>query len=91
MTRLQRELEARGEERHETCRFGRLTEAWLVEHGAETALSIPVCDWEPAKPHPPAIRRAWGGDVQYARDCAICDAHREVDDGLPISTTRKAG
>ncbi len=79
--RIIAELTERGERRHETCRFGRLTQAWIIEGGRETATLIPICDWSPARPHPPAIRRAWGGDVDFVRDSAVCDAHSPVSEG----------
>lgn len=66
-----------GERRHEACRYGRLTTAWRSEYangelGEPTV--IPLCMWKPQSPHPPAIDRAWGGDVDFERDCALCGA-----------------
>ena len=64
-----------GERRHETCRFGTLTEAWSTfESGALTATVVPLCSWELPDEAPPAARRAWGGRVEPHRDCAVCPA-----------------
>lgn len=63
-----------GELRHETCRFGRLTEAWI---GGDATV-VPLCTWSLPDPSPPAIQRAWGGRVEPHRDCAVCAAHEVV-------------
>lgn len=80
----------RGERRHETCRYGRLTETWTVEGGSVHPPSVrealdrgtpglaPLCSFEPKGPVPPALLRAWGGLVDFAQDCAMCDAYEEV-------------
>lgn len=49
-----------GELRHETCRFGRLTEAWT---GAGPSV-VPLCTWAIPDPAPPALLRSWGGRVE---------------------------
>lgn len=64
-----------GERRHETCRFGRLTEAWSsFESGHLSATVVPLCLWEMPEPAPPAAVRGWGGRVEPERDCAACPA-----------------
>lgn len=70
-----------GERRHETCRYGTLTPAWRIEaaNGAETATVMPLCTWGLPDPCPPAVKRGWGGAVEFARDCAMCAAHTPVD------------
>ncbi|AXQ68231.1 hypothetical protein HOT99_gp027 [Caulobacter phage CcrBL10] len=74
------DLIAVGERRHETCRFGRLTEVWEVDPrtGKEKAGVGPLCTWEPAGDVPPGLKRVWGGLIELDRDCAVCLAHREV-------------
>ena len=64
-----------GEHRHETCRFGRLTEAWT----ASGPTVVPLCTWNLPDPAPPALLRAWGGRVEPERDCVGCSAHRAVE------------
>lgn len=78
--RLQRELHERGERRHETCRFGTLTPALNIafEDLSETPMVVPLCNWKPPSPCPPNLKRDWGGLVEYARDCAVCECHAEV-------------
>jgi hypothetical protein len=69
-----------GERRHELCRFGRLTEAYAVEtYGRETPTTMPLCTWEPEGAIPPAMKRAWGGAVEYERDCAVCRVFSGVE------------
>ncbi len=68
-----------GELRHETCRFGRLTEAWFHEHGRDTPVVVPLCTWNLPEATPPAILRWWGGGVKPERDCVGCSAHRAVE------------
>jgi hypothetical protein len=64
-----------GELRHETCRFGRLTEAWI---GGDASV-VPLCTWAIPDPAPPALLRAWGGRVEPERDCKGCAAYRAVE------------
>ena len=65
-----------GERRHETCRHGRLTEAWCVEMvGKKTPTVIPLCGWRVPEPCPPAVKRAWGGNAIDTEDCAACQAY----------------
>lgn len=81
--------EEHGERRHETCKFGRLTETWAMSGGwssmpwsrerVGTPGLAPLCMWTPADPHPPAVARAWGGLVSFERDCAVCRAHSVVE------------
>lgn len=69
-----------GEARHETCRFGTLNPAWVYGGVSEPTPSlIPICSWKPCGPHPPALSRAWGGAVEFDRDCAVCNAHKPVE------------
>lgn len=69
-----------GERQHETCRFGSLTPAWMVGAGGlERPTCIPLCGWRPPENAPPGLARAWGGAVEYDRDCAVCQAHQPVD------------
>lgn len=65
-----------GERRHETCRFGMLTQAFIVpvEGGRHTPTVIPLCTWRP-EPCPPALTRQWGGAVELDQDCAVCSVH----------------
>lgn len=65
-----------GERRHETCRFGTLTEAY--QYGTDLKTHFPLCTWKPSTPAPPAMSRAWGGMIDLARDCAVCQAHEPV-------------
>lgn len=69
-----------GERKHETCRFGRLTEAWRGDGDPERMVPtvLPLCTWKAPEPRPPAVDRAWGGLVEFDRDCAVCLAHRGV-------------
>jgi hypothetical protein len=64
-----------GERKHESCMYGTLTPAWL-NGDADTLL--PLCNWQLPDPSPPAVSRAWGGLVEYDRDCATCIAHKPV-------------
>lgn len=69
-----------GERKHETCRFGRLTEAWIVSlNGTERPTCAPLCCWTLPKDAPPGIARAWGGLVEFERDCAVCHAHQPIE------------
>jgi hypothetical protein len=70
----------RGERRHEQCRYGRLTEAFHIDHatGRETPTCLPLCTFKPAGPIPPALEREWGGLVDFDRDCAVCDAYEAL-------------
>lgn len=74
------ELFELGEERHETCRFGTLNKAVRISigDGRETPTLQPICHWSSGQPTPPALRRAWGGAVEYERDCAVCPVHQVV-------------
>lgn len=73
-----------GERKHETCKFGTLNPAFIVqppvddEPPKERPTLAPICNWQPPEPHPPGIRRAWGGLVEFERDCAVCSAHQPV-------------
>lgn len=66
-----------GELRHEKCRHGTLTTAFKVKvlsaEGGEPTV-IPLCLWQPPENAPPAIRRSWGGAIEFDRDCAVCKA-----------------
>lgn len=70
-----------GERRHELCRFGRLTEAWTIDGAKETPTSAPICTFAPAGPVPPALARAWGGLIEFDRDCAVCWCFAEIPAG----------
>lgn len=65
-----------GERRHEQCRFGVFSEqAWRVDmNGTETPMALPLCAWQHGEIVPPAVARAWGGAIEYDRDCARCAA-----------------
>lgn len=68
-----------GEVRRERCKFGRLTEAFHIdEHGKETPFAAPLCTFSAPDPCPPAMKRAWGGLIEFDRDCAVCFAYAEV-------------
>ena len=69
------DLIERGERRHEQCRFGTLTPAWQYDLHRETPTVLPLCTFTPSQDVPPALTRAWGGAVEYDRDCAVCDAY----------------
>jgi hypothetical protein len=72
-----------GEERHERCRYGTLTKAFhMTMSGEETPTVLPLCTFRP-KPAPPAVRRAWGGLVDFDRDCAVCECYAPLDGGSP--------
>ncbi len=66
-----------GEERHERCRHGTLTPSWQVDMGGRESPggALPLCLWRAPDPHPPAVDRAWGGLVEFDRDCAVCKAY----------------
>jgi len=71
-----------GEERHERCRHGDLTPGWEQEldgfrgfKGPEKPIVVPLCRWSLPEPHPPAVGRAWGGLIDFDRDCAVCKAY----------------
>jgi len=64
-----------GERKHESCMYGTLTPAWL---NGDAATLLPLCSWPLPDPAPPAVSRAWGGLVEYDRDCATCIAHKPV-------------
>lgn len=67
-----------GERRHELCRFGRLTEAFVIDGAKETPTSAPLCTFEPSGHVPPALKRAWGGLIEFDRDCAVCWCFAEI-------------
>lgn len=67
-----------GERRHELCRFGRLTEAYEIEGGKETAGTAPLCTFPTPDQCPPAMTRAWSGLIDVERDCALCFAFKEI-------------
>lgn len=67
-----------GERRHETCRYGTLTASWVGDglSGKWEPGVSPMCCWRVPEPCPPAVKRAWGGNiVEFDRDCAVCPAH----------------
>lgn len=67
-----------GEEKHERCRFGSLTPAFVVPlKGPESPTVTPLCSWRPGT-CPPALDRVWGGAVEPDRDCAVCPVFAEV-------------
>ena len=69
-----------GESRHETCRFGTLTEAYFHSPvGGETQGVRPLCTWSIPEPAPPAAVRGWGGAVEPMRDCLKCPAWKPVE------------
>lgn len=87
--RLREELEKRGELRHERCRWGTLTETFtasVMDLDAAAATDTdpwvpgvgPLCTWQPQGPTPPALKRRWGGDIEFHRDCAVCDCYAEI-------------
>lgn len=72
-----------GEIQHETCRWGELSGATIIEDvGAGEKIShqaVPICAWMPSEPTPPGHKRSWGGNrVDPERDCAVCTVHRRV-------------
>lgn len=83
-----------GEDRHMRCRYGDLTGAISVSVDAlqrahddgrevpfEAAGTLPLCRWRPPEASPPALSRAWGGLVEFERDCAVCKAFSELKEG----------
>lgn len=68
-------LHALGERRHETCRWGDLTETY--RDGGVPGVA-PLCRWKPPHEIPPGMNRAWGGLVEFHRDCAICECHERL-------------
>jgi hypothetical protein len=66
-----------GEEHHERCRYGSLTEAWRVSgDGLEKACVLPLCGWELPEDAPTPVRRVWGGNlVEPETDCLGCPAY----------------
>ncbi len=63
----------RGELRHETCRWGTLTETHLYSAVGGWKPSVrPLCTFTAPIPLPPPLLRAWGGDVEPNRDCVSC-------------------
>lgn len=85
------DLFARGEDRHMRCRYGQLTGAIAIdveefrrdqEAGRplkwEEGGTLPLCYWKPPEPCPPALKRAWGGLVEFERDCAVCQCFEEL-------------
>ena len=68
-----------GEERHARCKFGALSPAWIINaKGVEEPVLMPLCLWTVPRPHPPGLDRAWGGAVEYHRDCAVCPAYKPL-------------
>lgn len=67
----------RGEERHEKCRYGRLTESFsacATEAPLQWEPSVTaLCTWSLPEPCPPALRRKWGEAIEFDRDCAVCE------------------
>lgn len=75
-------LKQLGEDRHARCRYGLLTPAWRSgadEFNPEWVPSvIPICAYPLPVPCPPAMKRQWGGSIELDRDCAVCQAFKEV-------------
>jgi hypothetical protein len=73
-----------GEQKHERCRFGTLTPGFRVqptiedEPPIETPMVLPLCTFPAPEPSPPALKRGWGGSVDFEQDCAVCMAFAEV-------------
>lgn len=69
-----------GESRHERCRFGLLTEAWRGSGDADDwrPSVAAICTFPVPDPCPPALKRQWGGAIDFERDCAVCPAFQEV-------------
>lgn len=69
-----------GERRHETCRYGIFArKAFRIEKsGTQTPIAMPLCGFKIPEGLPPAVYRKWGGDIELARDCALCPAHEEL-------------
>lgn len=68
-----------GEEKHETCRYGRLSEGWTISmlpNGRQKTVEglVSLCTWSLPHPAPPAAIRAWGGLVDMEKDCRVCGA-----------------
>jgi hypothetical protein len=72
-----------GEARHEICRFGTLTEAFRIDatSGRQTPTVIPLCLWRLPDDCPPAVKRMWGGAIEFDRDCAVCRAFDPLGSG----------
>lgn len=64
-----------GRVRHETCAYGKLTEAFRLSASGDKPTLLPLCLWAMNVECPPAMRREWGGLVEYERDCLICPVH----------------
>lgn len=64
-----------GELRHEQCRYGTLNPGFQYDGSGQHPILVPICNWMPNQAYPPALRRAWGGSIEYERDCALCDAY----------------
>lgn len=73
-------LKKLGEDRHQRCRFGLLTEAWYGDGNPEgwEPTVLPICTFKVPEPCPPALLRQWGGSIDLVRDCAVCPAFAEV-------------
>lgn len=83
--RLRDEAWKRGELRHEKCRWGILSESFSMNAGLDPHVEsnwepgvCALCAWQPPQPTPPALARRWGGDIEFDRDCALCDCFEEV-------------
>lgn len=66
-----------GERRHETCRYGvfSATAFCVGERGEETPeCPPPLCALPLPEGLPPVLGRLWGGQIEFARDCAVCPA-----------------
>ena len=86
------DLAARGEDRHQRCRWGMLTESWSVsvdemQRAAARDSSprwkpgvIPLCTFPLSEPVPPMLHRIWSGGIDLRRDCAVCPAYRPLDE-----------
>jgi hypothetical protein len=84
------ELTERGERRHEKCKWGRLGESYSMPahldptiEGNWTPDVAPLCAWELPEPVPPTLKRRWVGDVEFDRDCAVCDCYAEITPASP--------
>jgi hypothetical protein len=75
---MTKRLSRLGEDRHARCIHGDLTEAWgVTDTGVETPFVSPLCRY-PTDTLPPAAARAWGGLVEFDRDCAVCPCYTEL-------------
>ena len=73
--------QALGERRHEACRYGVFSShsVRLIASG-EQPFAMPLCAWSLGAA-PPAVGRAWGGAIEYDRDCAVCPVYAPLGVG----------